>query len=372
MTGFSVVPGSVMALGHMVGRAGEAAEVYAKVLDRKTTSARGDGVFGLISDQLTALRLCAQQNTRRARDLANASATELARTSLYYSSIDTASAERFDRGLPEVAAEKYDEWGLPGAIGQHSFADIADASDPHGKGGPYQGPEGADFEDVLRRDQWPVDFKKKLDEFTELTSKAGMVGSLLQLLIGRDPVEEAAKWLAGDWQAIYVESVVLADSAKGFELVAKNLRRGRFAIQDDWEGNAASAAENWLDAYVRSCQAHAEFLEDAARKVEMLAKAAYHRFESLNIAIGTVLDAATDVIATRRAGAIGGGLVDLAQGRVDELLRALYGLAGKLAAIVDMFWAFAHEYCALLAVAMGQGQVAAAKWPQAAIDHPEV
>jgi len=374
MTDFHVVPGSVAGLGGLVTRAGDAAGVFATALHDNATSSKGDGVYQLIEEPLARLRSVAQHNTELARDLGKTSGEELRKTAEFYGKLDEAQAGKLDRTYNHETSDRHDEWNLPTAIATKSFEDIAD---PDGDGHYTRKDYAGLFDQALRRDQWAVDFEKQLSDLTSFTSFAATVGKVTKGLCGRNVIEEVAMLISGDWMQIYRESVVFTDTSKAFEIIRKNVDRGRFAIQDDWDGNAASYCENWLDAYSRSCTAHAKFLDRAAREMERLAMAAYHRFSSLNILISTLIDAVAEWIAM-------GGLLKkfrtLWKEAVDDgfsasdfkRLGAIAAVVTNIVAIIDLFWVFAHEYAALLAVLAGQSEVTAATWPTLAYDHPAV
>lgn len=374
MTDFHVVPGSVAGLGGLVTRAGQAAGTFATALHDNATSSDGDGVYQLIEEPMARLRAAGQRNTGLARDLGIASGAELVKTAAFYGNVDRKEAGRLDRTYNPESSDRHDEWNLPTAIATKSFADIAD---PDGDGCYAAKDYAGLFEKALRRDQWAVDFEKQLNDLSDKTSFAGTVGNLMKKICGRNLLEEVTMLISGDWMQLYRESVVFADASKAFVVIRKNVDRGRFAIQDDWEGNAASYAENWLDAYSRSCTAHADFLEDAAREMERLSMAVYHRFKSLNILIGTVIDALAEwASAASVLSGIGKFASRAIKGEIGsedwDRLKEYAAMVTGIVSVIDLFWVFAHEYAALLAVLAGQSEVTAATWPTLAYDHPAV
>lgn len=355
-------------------RAGDAAGTFATALHDNATSSDGDGVYQLIEEPLARLRAVAQHNTELARDLGQASGEELRKSAVFYGKADAEQAGRLDRTYHPETADRRDEWNLPNAIATKSFDDI---TDPDGDGHYTRKDYAGLFDKALRRDQWAVDFEKQLNDLSGHTSFTATAGNLMKKICGRNLLEEVTMLISGDWLQIYRESIVFTDASKAFEVIRKNVDRGRFAIQDDWEGNAASYCENWLDAYSRSCTAHAKFLERAAREMERLAMAAYHRFSSLNSLIGTLLDElAGFVSAGGLIGKIGSFASRAIKGEIGaedwNRLKEYAALASGIAAIIDLFWVFAHEYAALLAVLAGQSEVTAATWPTLSYDHPAV
>lgn len=367
--GFKVVPDSVFRLGMLVERASADADVFVGHFNHDPYSNEG-GCFDLIARPLAQLRHQGLTNTQKARDLAKSSANELFATYHWYRGKEQEALARLDAAYPEATSERQDEYGLPNAIGTYSFDDIADGADPHNTGRRYGGPGTPDFDAALRRDGWAIDWENKLDELGDRVSISGIARGLLVKICGHDPLEKVEKLISGDWLGIYVESVVFKDTAKAFEVIRNNVRRGRFAIQDDWEGNAAGAAENWLQSYAAACAEHTEFLEDAARKMERLAKAAYHRFRSLHTAVDTLIDMFADVAAMANLPNFAIMLAGAAKNGLSDFFKAIIALVNEITGLIDLVWALAHEFAGIFAAAAGQGQVVAAKWPCLAYDHP--
>ncbi|MFI6095653.1 hypothetical protein ACIA8G_08880 [Lentzea sp. NPDC051213] len=367
MNGFQVVPDSILSLALLVGRADKAADLFIGQFNHDLKS--GGGAFGLISEPLGKLREQALTNTTKARDLAHSSSLELFATYHWYRGKEQEVLADLDSKLPEVVAKYQDEYGLPDRIATESYDDVQDASDPLGTGNLYRGPGSPDFDEALRRDQWPVDWENKLGEMGDKIAISGIARAIMNKLAGFDLLAKLGLLISGDWPGIYRESLVFTHTAKAFEHINLNIRRGRFAIQDEWEGNAAAGAKNWLEAYAKSCAAHSEFLEDVARKTERLAKAAYHQFSVIDTVLDTLIDSLADAPVVLQL-PLFGNLFDSAEGAGD-IFRAILAVINELTGLIDLFWALAHEFSATMAVLMGQGSLVAGSWPSLAYDHPQ-
>lgn len=364
---FKVEPGAVTALGGLVLRQSQGAATYVKALEHNEASEIGDGIFDIIENQLRYLRYYAQENSRRALSLADTSSRALVRTAEFYLANDQAQAAKLDRTYPAAAATPKTADELPAGVASDGFTDVKDVSG-------YQGPGEVDLENDIK---WPDLLERKLAQLGDLSSNAARLAKYVEGLVGWNPIEKVSQVIAGDWNAIYRESRVMADAAKGFEAITANVQRGRFAIQHRWEGNAAAGAENWLDEYARACAEHAAYCREAAEKVSQLAQAAYHRYHSLEMALGCLIDTLTELVLAKQLNSIGAHIDDAIDlvfggGPLKKLIKTVKTLAGEITTYTDVLWALAHEFVGIVQLARSQGEVVAARWPCAPYDHPGV
>jgi hypothetical protein len=365
---FKVVPADVAALGELVLRQSQGIAGYLAALEHNAVDDQGDGFFGLISHQLVRLRYYAHSNTRQSLTLASSSSIELRKTAEFYVATDDAAEAQLDRTYAAMTSTDRVRSKLPCEVTQAGFGDVVDMSTR------YVPPTSVDLEDDLA---WPVDLENVLGLLGDAVSAGAKVGGFVKKFTGWDPFERAALIVSGDWNAIYLEARVLADTGKAYEAIASNVDHGRFNIQSSWDGNAAAAAENWLDDYARACREHARYCREAAEKITALAKAVYHRAKSLEMALNTLVDIVAELVRIKKLESIGemfGKAFDLLRGNADlkDLLKALKEFAGRATALTDVIFATAHEFNGLVEAARGQGEVVAATWPCAPYDHPGV
>ncbi|MGW6930644.1 hypothetical protein ACWGE0_11305 [Lentzea sp. NPDC054927] len=367
MGSFKVVPADVAALGELVLRQSSGIASHLAALEHNAVDDQGDGFFGLISHQLVRLRYYAHSNTRQSLTLAGSSSIELRKSAEFYAATDNAAEARLDSTYRAVGSVDRVRSELPCEVTQAGFGDVAEV-------GNYRPPVSVDLEDDLA---WPVDLEKILGALGDAVSAGAKVGGFVKKFTGWNPFERAALIVAGDWNAIYLEARILADTGKAYESIAANIDHGRFNIQSSWDGNAAAAAENWLDDYARACREHARYCREAAEKITALAKAVYHRAKSLEMALNTVIDIVAEVVRIKKLESVTemfNKAFDLLRGNGDlkDLFKALKEFAGRATALTDVIFATAHEFNGIVEAARGQGEVVAATWPCAPYDHPGV
>lgn len=371
MGSFKVDPAAVAGLGQLVQRQSQGIAGHLTALEHNAVSDQGDGFFELISNQLVYLRYYAHANTRQALSLAGNSALQLRDTAAFYVATDNSVEARLDGTYRPVTSVDRERSSLPCEVTQSGFGDVHDVSG-------YQPPTSVDLEQDLG---WPVDLEARLDALGDLVSTGAKIGMLVETVTHWNPFERAALLVSGDWNAIHREGLIIADTGKAFDHIATNIDRGRFNIQSAWDGNAAAAAENWLDEYARACREHATYCREAAEKIRNLAEAVYHRAKSLETALGTLVDLVGELISLKKINSIRATIaaavdeaLDFATGTGDfkDLLKAVKVWAGEATALTDLIFATAHEFSGIVAAAKGQGEVVAARWPCAPYDHPGV
>ncbi len=371
MSSFKVVPGDVAALGELMLRQSQGIGDHLKALEHNEVDDQGDGFFGLIGHQLIRLRWYAQHNTRQSLRLAGSSSMELKSAAAFYLTTDDKQEAALDRTYRAVSSTDRLRQEFPCEVTQSGFGDVVDVRG-------YQPPVSVDLEGDL---DWPVDLENRLSALGDIVSSGAKVAKLIEGYTGWNPFERAALLVAGDWNAIYKEARILADTGKAFEHIASNVDRGRFNIQSSWDGNAAAAAENWLDDYARACREHARYCREAAEKITALAKAVYHRYKSLEMALGTLVDIVTDLVSIKKLDSARKWLgrafdetVDWASGGGDlkDLFKAAKTWAGEATALTDVIFGFGHEFAGIVEAAKGQGEVVRAAWPAVHYDHPGV
>jgi uncharacterized protein YukE len=367
VSSFKVDPAAVAGLGQLVQRQSQGIAGYLTALEHNEVSDQGDGFFDLISKQLVYLRYYAQSNTRQALSLSGDSALALRDSAAFYVATDSATEARLDGTYRHVTSVDRERSSLPCEVTQSGFGDVHDVSG-------YRPPENVDLEQDL---DWPVDLENRLSALGDLVSTGAKIGKFVETITHWDPFERAALLVSGDWNAIHREGRIIADTGTAFDHIAANIDRGRFNIQSAWDGNAAAAAENWLDDYARACREHARYCHEAAAKIRNLAEAVYHRAKSLETALGTLVDLVGELISLKKVDSIReafGEALDFVTGTGDfkDLLKAMKTWAGEATALTDLIFATAHEFSGIVAAAKGQGEVVAASWPCAPYDHPGV
>ncbi|MEJ2859158.1 MULTISPECIES: hypothetical protein [unclassified Saccharothrix] len=370
MAGFVVDPPSVAGLGRLVARNGEAIGRFVQELEYRRPDGYQEGLLGLLNEPLNQVQRVGEANTRHGADLAAASGTEFGKVAAYYVRTDRAKASELDGKYPGATPTRIDEDDVvaPDATFDEGRDPAADPADPSR---PYQGvPKDPDEKAVA--EGWPVDIEQRLDELLGRCSVAQHVRDLMRALTNRDVFEELTRLVGGDWSNLYRQGQAFEDTAYAYSIVKENVDRGRYLVQDKWDGNAANAAESWLAEYSAACQGHVEFMTEVAGQIKKFASAAYHAVSALTILVDTLLDTLVDLL-TRNAGAFIGGAISVLRGQnpLHGVVSVLLSVS-KISSAIDAVRAAAHVAVSALQVLVGNGEVVAKLWPCLPYDHAAV
>ncbi|MBB5802025.1 uncharacterized protein YukE [Saccharothrix ecbatanensis] len=364
-------PKAIELLGDLVQRQSVGIAAHIKALERNQVSDIGQGLFQEITGHLESLRFHAQDNTRRALSLAGSSAVELAGAARFYGATDLAEADRLDKTYPTVPTypRNVEAGELPAGVASSGFTDVVETR-------YYNGPGETSLEKEVLRDKWPMGLEDKLAQWLspgDLGSVAAMADKIAQKILGWSPLGRITEVYSGDWDAIYRESVVIADTGTAFDGIVKNLQRGRYAIQEFWDGNAAAAAAQWLDRFTLGCAEHAKYCHDVAKKVSLLAEAAFHLYQTIGFLLETLIDAIVALLTAMRGKPVLkflGTIADVATGGQARFIGSIIGIANKIQSAVDQLWAIAHGFAAVVQTVRAEGDGVRAIWPWSHFDHP--
>ncbi|WP_436497114.1 hypothetical protein [Actinokineospora sp. HUAS TT18] len=368
---FDVAPKAVALLGDLVQRQYAGIAAHLKALEHNQVDDLGQGLFLELSGHLDNLRFHAQGNTRRALTLAGSSAVELTRAAKFYSDTDRDEADRLDKTYPRVPTYPRDVAAseLPPGVASSGFADVVETR-------YYNGPGETSLENEVIRDKWPMGLEDKLAKWFEagdLGSVAATADKIAERILGWSPLDRITEVYSGDWNAIYRESVVIADTGTAFDGITKNVQRGRYAIQHAWDGNAAAAAERWLDEFALGCAEHAKYCHDVARKVSLLAESAFHLYQTIGVLLETLIDAIVALLTAMKGKPVLkfiGTIADVATGGAAKFIGSIIGVANEIQSAIDQLWALAHGFAAVVQAARAQGDGVHAIWPWSYFDHP--
>lgn len=371
---FKVVPDAVQQLGGLVQRQYDGIAAHLKALEHNQVTDLGQGLFLDICNQLENLRAETHENTRRALTLAGSTAVELTKTAAFYRKTERAEAERMDgqyRAVPTYPRE-VKAGDLPDGVASTSFAtDVVETR-------YYDGPGETSLEKDVLRDKWPMSEEDKLGDLLQLGdygSVAAVADKVAKKILGWSPLDRITEVYSGDWNALYRESVVIADTGTAFAGIAKNVQRGRFAIQHSWNGNAADACDRWLDNFVLGCQEHATYCREVARQISLLAESAFHLFQTLKFLFEELIDAIVAMLTALKGQTIIKVVVaaaDAALGGMASFLGSIVGIANQIQGVIDLLWALAHGLAAAVQAFRAQGDAVRALWPWSYFDHPGV
>ena len=373
MTGFAVEPKYVTGLGELMTYCGDAAGLFSGHLRDRAAEEPGDGFLGKFNKTLNPLCHVGEWNTGMAARLGQACGGELVKAADFYVRENDGTAATLDSIYPAAVSTKVDGGGFPGGPPQ-SFTEGPDPkADPKNPQRQYSGPpvdlSGQEGEYL---DGWPVGLEKVVDDINGKVSVAQQARDLITKVCGKDIFGILITYLTGDWQDVMRRGMVFEDTGFAFKLIKERVDRGRYLVQDNWDGNAAASAENWLAGYSRSCEEHATFMAKVGDHVRKYANACYHAFSQVNIFLDTLLDLLADLLLKGGATAVGGVISVL---RGDNLLKTIASIilqVTRIGTILDMLWVVFHGIVGAIQAIAAERGIGETMWPATPYDHPAV
>jgi uncharacterized protein YukE len=373
---FHVEPAAVAGLGTLVTRNASAASGYARYNTNSGPNELGEGlIINMCAGSLDRWQALAQQNSRKATDLLTGCGEQLKKAAQFYRTTDLKHAGQLDATYPSGRGNdklRPDEVVSPES--SSDFSDWEDASkDPRNPANDYAGPPWP-TEAEAAGTGWDLKLEEKVDRITGAVSLARHLRDLLAKIVGIDLVDLVITLISGKWDLLMYQGACLEDLHPGFTRIRENVDRGRFAVQDRWEGNAAAAAEEWLLNYSRAAGEFATFGREAGWKIKNFGRGAYHQFVALDIAVDYLIDTLFDAALRTAAGPIGAGISILRGENPFEAFASVISAATKISTILDGLRALGHEIQSVAEIVAGNGEVAARDWPSnpGGYQHPAV
>jgi hypothetical protein len=276
----------------------------------------------------------------------------------FYRRTDNEIAADLDDSYPGEASEKIkpeSNWNLERV---RDFQDFDLPVEYHGVPDIKNVPEG-----------WPIDLLPTIDEIASKTSIAPHVREFIRSLFsGADPFEDLVSGVvAGDWEGLLQQSIGYKDIGFAFERIHENVMRGRYAIHEQWEGNAATAAVNWLDDYAAACHQHFEFMNAASWKIQNLAQAAYQHMVAINYLVDLLIDQIFNVLS------IPGLIVAIWRGEDPlDILGSVFLTVTSISGVVDAIRAAVTALQGSIEQIAGNEELLVGEWPIRPYEHPEV
>lgn len=373
---FHVEPAAVAGLGTLVSRNAGAAACYARYNTASGPNELGEGlIINMCAESLDRWQALAEQNTRKATDLLTGCGEQLTKAAQFYRTTDLERARALDATYPPGGGNaklRPDEVVAPNSAGD--FSDWEDASrDPRNPANEYAGPPWP-TEAEAAGTGWDLDLEEQVDRITGAVSLARHLRDLLAKIVGIDLVDLIVTLISGKWDLLMYQGACIEDLHPGFTRIRENVDRGRYAVQDRWEGNAAGAAEVWLLNYSSAAGELATFGREAGWKVKNFGRAAYHQFVALNIAVDSLIDSLFDAAMRTAAGPIGAGISILRGENPLEAFASVISAATQVSTILDGLRTLGHEFQSVAEIVAGNGEVAARGWPSnpGGYQHPAV
>ncbi|WP_460395300.1 hypothetical protein [Actinophytocola sediminis] len=335
----------------------------------------GEGLLiNLCAQALDRWQQLAEDNSQRGAHLLAGCGAQLKEAAKFYVDEDREVAGRLDEAYPHGGGAAPLEPGqvrAPDSAGE--WTDWEDpSSNPRDPSRVYQGPPQPTEADAAGSG-WDIDLEGEVDRVTGAVSLARQIRDLLRAILGFDLVDVVVTLITGHWEMLLYQAMCVEDLDPGFTRIRENLDRGRFAVQDQWEGNAAGAAEVWLLNYGLAADELATFGREAGWKMKNFARAAYHQFQALNLAIDFLIDTLLDVALAAGGGMIGGAISVLRGENPIEAVGSVVSAYSQVSTILDGLRFLGHEFVGIAELVAGNGEIVARSWPSNPSEyvHPE-
>jgi hypothetical protein len=189
---------------------------------------------------------------------------EISQTAASYQQQDHAQSAAFDAKLPDSPQI---EWPYdPESTDKKNAPVYTDVNDPQGRL-----VEPKDYQDEM---QW----KPKLE--TDAGNVVSFVRQVIKWIIGVDPLQSCEELAAGNWAEIRQFSDRFNNASWAFRDCSDNIHDGQNSSEQDWTGNAADGARNYLAQLANGFYGEADRNEFLANQLKDFAEGA---FDAMNI-----------------------------------------------------------------------------------------
>ncbi|MEU1941715.1 hypothetical protein ACFW95_26235 [Streptomyces sp. NPDC059474] len=145
-------------------------------------------------------------------------------------------------------------------------------------------------------------FKKAL-ETGNVLSPSWVISKGLELAFDFNPVDEAKKLLAGDWEAFAACAKAWSYLGEFCDDVSTNILAGNIELDSTWNGNGGDSAYKYFSDLARDVAKFKDSFESLKSIYEDLYKAVYQTAEACGDLLSGILDLAAVVGMTAAAGA---------------------------------------------------------------------
>lgn len=172
--------------------------------------------------------------------------------------------------------------------------------------------------------------------------------------------------VTGFWEMLDEQAVAFSQASSSVGYIKDNVDRGRYEIQDAWQGSAADEARQWLERYARCLGKHSDFLAEGADRITNFCYQIYSGYKLINRALDEVIG------LLGKYATIAAGVWNLIKGEnagqviasVAASLTPALSAISAIQAAVDAFNAWSNAFAARAAVHP-------AEWPGEPYEQPE-
>lgn len=373
---FRVNPWAVEAMGAMMGRTCDAAQLYYAHALTGASNVDEGMLLNTVFEALDKYQALAEFNMKAGWHLAGTCSEALSKAAKYYEDTDARSAAALDATFPGPVQPPHVfnmQYNSPG----NAFRDVYDAAeDPRKPGADYSG-TATPTEDTLKvGDGWPVlEITGAINDILGKVSVAGHVRDLLKHLTGTDWIEKVTTYISGDWVELMRQGMALRDVAVAYGRINANVMRGWSDLAPLWDGNAAGTARDWLWNYSTTASLFAGFCDQAGVAVQNFARAAYHGLQAVDIAVDMLIDTLVEFLIKAPGSAdILGGLIAAVRGTVNvpELIAGVAAGITGVSDALDLLEAAVNAFKGVAAFKTAEEHVYTMTWPPLEYSHPAV
>ncbi|MGK5628711.1 hypothetical protein [Streptomyces sp. URMC 123] len=131
---------------------------------------------------------------------------------------------------------------------------------------------------------------KPLNDIGDLISPAAWLSELLEIALGKNPMEEAQRHFGGDWEAYATSAEAWHNLGRACSAMARNLESGNVRLSATWQGCAADAAFQYFDTLRRKLQGVASSLDAMRVEYETVAQGVWAAAEMVAQILATIVD----------------------------------------------------------------------------------
>jgi uncharacterized protein YukE len=352
---FFVVEDAVRKLSLLVLRNAEGLSNHHEIIRNSAPTGLDEGVLlNIVAPPLDQLQKQAENDTETAARLLGTCGAELDAAWVHYRDLD-------DRAEAEIDARNPFRGERPRRLEHGDVRDPANAGnfddvepldrDPRDPSRPLDPAGPTPTEADAAGPGWPVELEESASRLTSYTSVAEPIRAVLIQLLGNDPFEVVTQVFTGRWEPVLRQGMAVENLHQVYTWVAANVDRGRYAVQSQWNGNAADAAEEWLARYSAAARAFARWSKQAGEHIQSFARAAFHACEAVQGYLNLIIDIVIDAITLGLAGPIVGSARAINAQTLAELRDAIASIAlawSQIGTAIDSIIARAHEFVGIM------------------------
>lgn len=200
---------------------------------------------------------------------------EISQTAACYQQQDHTQSAAFDAKIPDSKQFTWSE--LPESTDKQNAPAYTDVNNPQGRL-----VEPKDYQDEM---QW------KPSLLTDAGNVVSFVRGVIQFILGVDPLQSCEELAAGNWVEIRQFSDRFNNASWAFRDCADNIQSAQNSSEQDWTGNAADGARNYLVQLADGFVGEADRNEFLANQLKDFAEGVFEGMKVLTDILGDWVNA---------------------------------------------------------------------------------